>query len=256
MTNVSRDACPHHSGTQLLRFSLRTDSPNTLLMKTDEQLRKDVMDEIRWDPLLNDGASKIGVAAHEGVVTLSGQVDSYSMKLAAERAAQRVMGVKVLAVDVLVNIPKGMGRSDTDIAEAIERALKWHSLVNEEQIKIKVEDGWVTLEGTAEWDYQKKAAQVAVQELTGVRGITNKIAIRLRSTDIKDIKRKIAAAFHRHATIDSSGIAVDVNGSTATLRGKVRSWAEKHDAEDAVWAAPGILSVKNQIEIDTELFVV
>lgn len=224
-------------------------------MKTDDELRNDVIEEIRWDPLLGKEASKIGVTAHEGVVTLSGQVDTYSMKVAAERAAQRVIGVKVVAVDLEVKLLKGKIRSDTDIAEAVRNALKWHSLVNEEQIKIKVENGWVTIEGTAEWDYQKKAAQVAVQDLIGVRGVTNSIVVKSKTTDVKDIKRKIAAAFHRHATFDSGNINVEITGTKASLTGKVRSWAEKRDAEEVVWAAPGILSVDNKIEIDTELIL-
>lgn len=224
-------------------------------MKTDNELRNDVMEEIRWDPMLGKEASQIGVTAHEGVVTLSGQVETYSMKLAAERAAQRVNGVKVVAVDLEVRLLKGNARNDTDIAEAVRNALKWHSLVNEEHIKIKVEDGFVTLTGTADWDYQKKAAQVAVQDLIGVRSVTNNIQVKARITDAKDIKRKISSAFHRHATIDSSSISVDISGSKATLNGKVRSWAEKRDAEDVAWAAPGILAVDNKIEIDAELMM-
>lgn len=224
-------------------------------MKTDDELRNDVMEEIKWDPMLGKEASQIGVSAHEGVITLSGQVETHSMKLAAERAAQRVMGVKVVAVDLEVKILKGKVRSDTDIAEAVRNALKWHSLVNEEQIKIRVEDAWVTMEGTAEWDYQKKAAQTAVQDLIGVRGVTNNIIVKSRTTDPKDIKRKISAAFHRHATIDSSSIVVEISGSRAKLTGKVRSWAEKRDAEDVAWAAPGVLAVDNKIEIDSELMM-
>ena len=224
-------------------------------MKTDEELQKDVMDEIRWDPSLGKEAAQIGVTAHEGVVTLSGNVETYSKKLAAERAAQRVMGVKVVAVDLEVQLSKNGMRSDTDIAESVKNALKWHTLVNEDLVEIKVDNGWIYLEGTAEWEYQKKAAQNAVQDLIGVRGVTNNIKVKSKTTDVMDIKRKISAAFHRSATIDSSNIEVDISGSRATLKGKVRSWAEKRDAEDAAWTAPGVLVVDNKIEIDSELIM-
>jgi VCBS repeat-containing protein len=224
-------------------------------MKTDEELQKDVMEEIRWDPTLGKESSLIGVTAHDGVITLSGEVETHSKKLAAERAAQRVMGVKVVAVDLEVKLLKDKMRSDTDIAETVKNALKWHNLVNEELVKIKVDNGWVFLDGTAEWEYQKKAAQTAVQDLIGVRGVTNNIVVKSKTTDAVDIKRKISAAFHRHATIDSANISVEISGSKATLRGKVRSWAEKRDAEDVAWAAPGVLAVENKIEIDAELML-
>jgi osmotically-inducible protein OsmY len=224
-------------------------------MKTDDELQKDVMEEIKWDPILGKEAPQIGVTAHEGVVTLSGEVETYSKKLAAERAAQRVMGVKVVAVDLEVKLLKNKVRTDSDIAESVKNALTWHSLVNEDLIKIKVDNGWVYLDGTAEWDYQKKAAQTVVQDLLGVRGVTNNIAVKSKVTDVVDIKRKISAAFHRHATVDSSNVSVEVAGSRATLRGKVRSWAEKRDAEDVAWAAPGVLAVDNKIEIDAELML-
>jgi osmotically-inducible protein OsmY len=224
-------------------------------MKTDEELRNDVLEEIRWDPLLGKEASQIGVSAHEGVITLSGQVETYSKKLAAERAAQRVIGVKVVAVDLEVTLLKNKNRSDTDIAEAVKNALKWHNLVNEDLVKVKVDNGWIYLDGTAEWDYQKKAAQFAVQDLIGVCGVTNNIVVKSKTVDAADIKRKIAAAFHRHATVDSSNVSVEVSGSKATLRGKVRSWAEKRDAEDVAWSAPGVLAVDNKIEIDAELIL-
>lgn len=224
-------------------------------MKTNEELQQDVMEEIRWDPLLKDVASEIGVTAKDGVVTLSGMVDTYSKKLAAEHAAQRVGGVKVVAVDLEVRVEKLGVRTDTQLAEAIENALKWHSAVNEDLIEVKVDNGWVYMDGKVEWDYQKKAAENAVKDLIGVRGITNRIVVKTKEIESKEIKSKIAAAFHRSATIDSSNIDVEVVGSRVILRGKVRTWAERKDAENAAWASPGIMIVDNQIEVDTEIMV-
>lgn len=225
-------------------------------MKTNEELQRDVMEEIKADPLLREIASEIGVTAKDGVVTLSGLVNVYSKKLAAERAAQKVMGVKVVAVDIEVKLIGTGSRTDTEIAEAVKNALAWHTAVNEDLIEIKVDDGWIYLDGEAEWEYQKKAAEVAVQDLVGVRGITNRIMVRSETVDAKEVKNKITAAFLRSATIDSATVKVDVSGNTVTLHGKVRSWAEKKEAENVAWALPGVTSVNNEIEIDTEILTV
>lgn len=223
-------------------------------MKTNEELQKDVMEEIKWDPLLRNVASEIGVSAKDGVVTLSGMVDTYGKKLSAERAAQRVKGVKVVACDIDIKLSKIGIRTDIEIAEAIKNALKWHSAVNEDLIEVKVDNGWVFLEGEADWDYQKKAAEGAIEDLIGVRGVTNNILVKSHKVDAKEIKQKIAAAFHRSATIDSSSIGVDISGSRITLMGTVRSWAEKKEAENVAWSTPGVLVVDNKIDIDTEVF--
>lgn len=225
-------------------------------MKTNEELQKDVMEEIKWDPLVGTQATTIGVSAHDGVVTLSGQVDTYSKKLAAERAAQRVLGVKVVAVDLEVKLDRLGVRTDTEIGEAVKNALRWHSLVKEDEVKVKVDNGWVYLDGNAEWDYQKKAAEVAVQDLLGVRGVTNRISVKSPAADVAEIKRKIAAAFHRSATVDSSSIQVEIKGSRAILHGTVRSWAEKEEAENVAWGTKGIVEVENKIDIDTDLVAV
>lgn len=222
-------------------------------MKTNEDLQKDVMEEIKWDPQLTDIATQIGVTANDGVVTLSGTVDTYTQKLAAESAAQRVSGVKVVAVDIEVAVKGIHERSDTEIAEAVKNALMWHSAVNEGLIDIKVDNGWIYMEGVAEWDYQKKAAENAVRDLIGVKGVTNRISVRSQTAEPRDIKRKIATSFHRSASMDSKNIDVEVSQNKVTLKGKVRTWAERTDAERVAWSTPGVTIVENKIEVDVLL---
>lgn len=207
------------------------------------------MEELKWEPFLK--ASEIGVAVKNGIVTLSGHVDSYSQKLAAENAAKKVIGVKAVAEDIKVGISPGYRKTDAEIAEAVLDALKWHSAVQEEKIKIKVEDGNVKLDGEVEWEYQRTMAKTAIVNLAGVRSITNLITIKPKVSP-SDIQKKINAAFHRSATVDSSKVEVEVDGSRVTLRGTVRSIAEKEDAENAAWFAPGVISVVNNIEIEVE----
>lgn len=224
-------------------------------MKTDNELQHDVIEEIQWDPQLKEIAHQIGIAASDGVITLSGIVDSYSKKLAAEKAAQRVHGVKVVAVDIEVRLSPGALKNDAEIAVAVKNALTWHTAVNEDQIEIKVDDGWIYLDGTVEWDYMKKAAENAVNNLVGVRGVTNRVRVQSKVVEPSDIRRKIIAAFHRSATVDSSNIQAEVSGGTVTLKGKVRTWAERQDAENAALASPGVLTVINKIEVDTTILV-
>ena len=216
-------------------------------MKSDMQIQRDVMDELKFEPFLN--ASQIGVAVKNGVVTLSGIVDSYSKKLSAEKAAKKVMGVKAVAMDIQVGVSPASNKTDAEIAAAVVNALKWHSAVQEERIKIKVEDGVVKLEGEVEWEFQRSNAEHAVSNLTGVRLVTNLITIKPKITS-GDVKDKIKSAFHRSATIDSSRISVDVIGSTVSLHGVVRSFAEKEDAERAAWAAPGVTEVQNRLLLE------
>ncbi|MBL0741035.1 BON domain-containing protein [Chryseolinea lacunae] len=223
-------------------------------MKTNTELQNDVMAEFQWDSNLRSVASQIGVAAKDGVITLSGLVDTYSKKIAAERAAQRVQGVRVVASDIEVKIPSSLKKTDTEIAGAIRDALRWNTLVDEGKMAIKVEDGWVTMSGEVEWAFQRLSAEESIENLMGVKGVTNLIGLKTKRIDTQEIKREIAAAFHRSATVDSSAVKLDAQGSRLTLTGTVRSYAEKKEAERIAWSSPGVLTVDNRIGIDSEVF--
>lgn len=217
-------------------------------MKTDSEIQKDVMEELKWEPFLR--STEIGVAVKNGVVALSGTVDSYLKKATAERVAKHVAGVKAVAEDIQVKYPSDIMKNDTEIAQAVLNALKWHSAVNEEKIKVTVEDGVVTLDGEVDWEFQRRSAVLQIQNLLGVRRIVNNIEIKT-TLPVKELKQKISAAFHRSATIDADKIQMETTGNKVVLRGHVRSWAEKNDAEKAVWAAPGVSKVENLLEIES-----
>jgi osmotically-inducible protein OsmY len=222
-------------------------------MKNDAQIQKDVIAQLNWEPVLN--AAEIGVFVKEGVVTLTGIVDTYAKKIAAERAAKAISGVTAVAENIQVGESPFFRRTDTEIAEEVLNILKWHSTVQENKIKIKVEQGVVTLEGEVEWDFQRRGAKTAIENLAGIRMINNFIVVKAAATPA-DIKKKINDAFQRSATIDSGMVFVDVVGHTATLRGKVHSIIEKEDAASAAWSAPGITSVDNHLEITHAEFAV
>ncbi len=215
-------------------------------MKTDQQLQQDVIDELRWDPILN--ASEIGVAVKEGIVTLSGYVNSYSKKLAAENATKRVKGVRAVAEDIEVRLGDGAKRNDTEIAKAALDALKWNANVPDGQIKLKVENGWITMEGTVDWQFEKSAAEDAVKDITGVRGVGNLISITPKAS-VTEVENKIKSALQRAAAIEANNIAVKAEGNKIILKGKVRSWAERREVERAAWSSPGVVQIEDDLLI-------
>lgn len=218
-------------------------------MSPSLELQENVLRELRFDPRVD--ASKIGVIARaDRIVTLAGTVDSYAEKLAAEEAAKRVRGVRAIANDIEVVIPGTARRSDTDIAERALSALTLRGAPLE-KIKVIVKNGWVTLEGEVDYYFHKQEAEQAVSVLAGVTGVTNNIKVRPSETPLKeeDIKKQIEDAFLRSARLDANSITVEVKGSKVILRGTVRSWAEKDEAEDAAWSVLGIQQVENRIEV-------
>jgi osmotically-inducible protein OsmY len=215
-------------------------------MKTDSQLKKDVQAELEWDPAIN--ATHVGVTVADGVVTLTGHLDSYAEKYAAERAAQRVEGVKAVAVELDVKLVAGHKRSDAEIGAAVESALRWNSLVPDDRVKVMVEQGWVTLSGQLDWEYQREQALKAVRPLTGVLGVTNNMTLKPQATP-GNITQRIQGALQRQAEREAKGIEVIVSGHTVTLKGQVHSWAERKAAQGAAWSAPGISSVVNQLRV-------
>jgi osmotically-inducible protein OsmY len=218
-------------------------------MKNDTQIQKDVMAQLNWEPVLD--AAQIGVSVKEGIVTLTGIVDSYTKKITAERAAKKVAGVKGVAEEIQVGPSSIYNRTDSEIAEAVLNALRWHTAVMEDKVKIKVEKGVVTLDGEVEWEYQRSAAKLAIENLTGIRMVYNLISVKPRIV-ASDLKSRIKAALQRDALVDASHIQVEIAGSKVILSGTVHSLIEKEDAESAAWMAPGVSSVENRIMVHAQ----
>jgi osmotically-inducible protein OsmY len=215
-------------------------------VKTDSQLKRDVMDELAWDPAVS--ANAIGVARKDGVVTLSGHLDTFAEKVAVQRAVRRVTGVRAMAIELDVKLAPQHQRSDTEIAAAAEHALRWNIVVPADTVHATVEQGWVQLTGEVDWDYQRQAAYKSVRSLTGVVGVSNEITLRQRTTPA-DLAQRIEDALKRQALREAHRVQVTVENGTVTLKGSVHSWQEREAAQGAAWSAPGVRDVVNQLTL-------
>jgi osmotically-inducible protein OsmY len=215
-------------------------------MKTDSQLQQDVSAELKWEPSVH--AARIGVEVKNGVVTLAGQVDSYSEKWSAERAAQRVAGAKAMTTELKVHLTGLSKRTDADIAQAVENVLEWTSSMPAGTIQVMVEGGWVTLSGDVDWQYQRQAATDSVRHLMGVTGVSDQIGLN-PSVTASAVKSDIEAALKRTSMADAGTISVAVQGSDVTLSGTVHSWHERDTATNSAWATPGVRKVVDMMTL-------
>jgi osmotically-inducible protein OsmY len=211
---------------------------------SDVQLRQDVIDELEWDPSIS--AANIGVAVEQGVVTLTGHVASYAEKVAAERAARRVRGVRAIAEEIEIRLPYAKKTSDDEIAKRAANILGWDTQVPKGAIEITVHNGWVTLSGAVDWQFQRRAAEDDIRKLSGVAGVNNHITINSR-LQVPEIQKRIEDALKRNAEIDAKGIRVTVHGGTVTLAGTVHDWVEHDAIKNAAWSAPGVQSVEDHL---------
>jgi len=219
-------------------------------MRTDEEIQADVLEELKWDSRVQP--NEVGVVVKDGVVTLTGWVDSYMKKIAAEEAAHRVRGVKAVANDIEVRLPGSAERTDADLAKAVLNALKWEADIPAGKLDVTVSQGWVTLKGEVEYGFQKRLAEQAVQRLSGVKGVTNLIVVKPH-VEPSDLKQRIEKALVRNAETDARNIIVEVQGSKVILRGTVRSYVEKKAAEGTAWSALAVTEVENRIVVSPPL---
>jgi len=215
-------------------------------MKSDMQLKADVTAELAWEPAVN--AAGIGVLVNDGVVTLTGHLDTFAEKYAAERAVRRVAGVRGLAMELDVKLAAGHQRSDSEIASAAASALRWSVFMQPDRVKVEVEKGWVTLTGEVDWAYQSGTAEQCVRNLIGVRGLTNRITVK-PTVSTRNVASEITAALERQAEREAKNIQIDVEGGVVTLRGKVHSLAEREAAAGAAFAARGVSRIVNKLEV-------
>lgn len=215
-------------------------------MKSDATIKKDVLDELNWEPSID--ATKVGVTVENGIVSLSGHVRSYAEKVAAEKASRRVAGVKALVDEIDVKLGTAYKRTDQDIAQSALNSLKWNTNVPHEKIQLKVEDGWITLEGDIDWNFQREAARNYIKNLAGVRGVTNLLKVKAVAQP-ESIKHQIRSAFERNALIDADRVNVRIDGHKVFLSGVVQSLAERKQAERAAWSAPGVTEVEDNLMI-------
>lgn len=213
---------------------------------TDRELQQHVQNALEWEPSIE--STEIGVSVDNGIVTLRGDVHSYTEKSAAERVALHVYGTKAVANDINVRLTSRYERNDTEIAQAAVSALKWNTMVPADKVNLAVSNGWITLTGTTDWQYQRDAAARAVRDLTGVKGVTNNITLKPH-VKAGDVQSKIEAAFKRSAEIDARRVNVTASDGKIVLTGNVRSWAERQEAERAAWAAPGVTRVEDRIAV-------
>lgn len=218
----------------------------TIRTRTDEDIQTDVLDELKWD--MRVLPSEVGVTVKNGVVTLTGQVQSYSQKVAAQEAAHRIQQVKAVANDIVVHVPGFAERTDTDLASAVINALVWDAAVPTDKLDVTVSNGFVTLKGEVPSGFQRHEAEQVIRRLSGIKGVANQITVKPR-LESQGLQQKIETALVRNAEVDASSIRVDVQGSKVILHGTVRAYAEKKAAEEAVWVAPGVSEVENQIVI-------
>ncbi len=215
--------------------------------RTDLDIQRDVLDELDWDSRIRP--NEVGISVKDGIVTLSGTVDSFAMRWAAEEAALRVVGVKAVANELEVELPSAAERTDTELAQAALAALKWDADVRAEGLEVVVTHGWVTLRGVVDVQFQREEAERIIRRLVGVKGVINVLSVRASSPAMKDIKQRIERALLRNAETDAQRISVEVQGNKVILHGTVRSYAERRAAEGSAWSAPGIREVENRIAV-------